>query len=130
MRDHRSHWVFAAAGDLEAPDLGHRLAPAARASALFRATAPVRREVRAGEALWYAGPPAGTRHPLHVAPPRAGEVARLRVDGGPARLERVPAPERHPVLRPRPQRAPLAVRPLPRGWPGPVVLPRHGRRRR
>ncbi len=73
-----------------------------------RTTVPVRHRVRSGRAYWYSGPKrdqieraARIRiRPIRMQPPRAGVVARVRVEAGRVH-ERVAAPRDRVITRSR-----------------------------
>jgi hypothetical protein len=106
-RHHRTVWVFASARYMNRPNIDryvYRDAPR-----YYRTTAPVRHRVRSGRAYWYSGPrrqqiesAARIRiQPIRLRPPRAGVVARVRVDRGRVYRERVAPPRDRAITQSR-----------------------------
>ncbi|HKE13755.1 MAG TPA: DUF6600 domain-containing protein, partial [Kofleriaceae bacterium] len=106
-RHHRTAWVFCRAGDIGHRGIRRYLVRDARR--YYRVTAPVRYRVRSGRAYWYSGPRreqverVGRIHvrPIRVQAPRAGVVARIRVQNGRVHQERVAPPRRHVITTSR-----------------------------
>src|SRR6266545_749266 len=106
-RHHRTVWVFTRARDIHRPHI-HRYV-VRRDPRVYRITVPVRHKVRSGRAYWYSGPRrdevervGGIRvRPIRFRPPRAGVVARVRVQGGQVRQERVAPARRREITQSR-----------------------------
>ncbi|HTE55920.1 MAG TPA: DUF6600 domain-containing protein [Kofleriaceae bacterium] len=106
-RHHRTVWTFANARDLNRRDI--RRYVIRNPGRYYRSTRPVRYRVRSGRSYWFSGPRGASFEraarfkvrPIRVRPPRAGIVARVRLQGGRVHNERIARPRHREITQSR-----------------------------